>query len=91
MRDLGPESDPQVFFSSFSPGSVASYLATWKGLDLDLLRGAFETGLGHRAYRGSKARNGAIFEGRFRPYFAQWGDLLEGAGAEGRGLIISVL
>jgi hypothetical protein len=91
VRDLGPKSDPQLLFSSFSPESVSSYLATWKALDLDLLKGAFEAGLGHRAYRGSKARNGSIFEGRFRPYFTQWGDLLERAGTKGRGLIISFL
>lgn len=91
VRDLGPQSDPQVFFSSFSPESVASYLAIWRGLDLDLLREAFATGLGHQAYRASKARNGAIFEGRFLPYFTQWGDLLNIAEGKGRGVIISFL
>ncbi len=44
-----------------------------------------------RAYGGAKVRNQAIFEGTFRPYFSQWGDALEAASAQGRGIIISFL
>jgi hypothetical protein len=91
VRDLGPESDPEILWSSFSPDSVAEYRAIWKGLDLDRLRGPFDEMKGHRAFNGSKARNSAIFEQRFRPYFVQFGAVLEAASAHERGLVLTFL
>jgi hypothetical protein len=91
VRDLGPESDPEILWSSFSPDSVAEYRAIWKGLDLDRLRGPFDEMKGHRAFNGSKARNRAIFEQRFRPYFVQFGAVLEAASAHERGLVLTFL
>ncbi len=89
VRDLGPKSDPQVFFSSFSPDSVASYLETWRSLNPECLRDPFEHGKGHIAFNGSKARNASLFEGRFWPYLVQWGGVLQAASDKGRGLIVS--
>jgi hypothetical protein len=89
VRDLGPKSDPEVFWSSFAPDSAANYLAVWKAIEVDRLRVPFDEMKGHRAFNGSKARNAAIFEQTFRPYFVQFGAVLEAATKKGRGLILS--
>ena len=89
VRDLGPESDPEIFWSSFSPVSVVEYLATWQGIDVDRIRVPFDEMKGHRAFNGSKNRNDSLFEQRFRPYFVQCGAVLEAASRKGRGLVIS--